>query len=96
MKRIKDLFKKKFLLVGLLVLFMVGTTGTAFAYWAGAFTGDSETTNETVVIGEAENAEAEINVSLDSQTSSPLVPEGRSTDSVGTTVEEVIIEYDVL
>lgn len=86
--------KKRGLVIGLLVLLAVITSGFTYAFWAASVAADSETATGSVQIGQGN--EAVTTVVVDGQTSSgPLVPANRLAQSPNGSVGFVVLQFSV-
>ena len=86
--------RRRSLLIGLLIMLALVTSGFTYAFWAAGVAGDADTATGTISIGEAD--EAVTTVTVGNQTSAgQLVPVGRSGDSIGSPVEYVMLQFSV-
>ena len=71
------MFKKRKLVIGMLILLATLVSGFTFAYWASNVSGDTDTATGTVTIGTGDAVTTTATVS-DVTNSGPLVPVGHS------------------
>ncbi|HOI85914.1 MAG TPA: hypothetical protein PLP48_07550 [Acholeplasmataceae bacterium] len=86
--------KKRGLVISLLVLLAVITSGFTYAFWAASVSGASDTAVGTVEIGEGNAVTTSVTVG-DETSAGQLVPVGRAASSQGTPVEYVILQFEV-
>jgi hypothetical protein len=86
--------KKRGLVISLLVMLAVITSGFTYAFWAASVSGANHTATGTVEIGEGNAVTTAVIVGNQTGTG-PLVPIGREADSQGSAVEYVILQFSV-
>jgi len=84
--------KKRSLIIGLLVMLAVITSGFTYAYWSNIVRA-GEVNDTEITIGEGINASFE--VELNGSVGGPLVPYGQEGNSLGSVVEYVLLTFDV-
>jgi hypothetical protein len=87
--------KQRKLVIGLLVMLAVAVSGFTFAFWAGSVT-ITQAADETniITIGEGNTAATTVVIS-ENNTLGTLVPVGKTGDSVGTTVDSILLTFTV-
>ena len=86
--------KKRGLVISLLLLLAVVTSGFTYAFWAASVSNANHTATGTVVIGEGKAVTTAVTVG-DQTGTGPLVPSGKAADSQGLAVEYVILQFSV-
>jgi hypothetical protein len=86
--------KKRGLVISLLVMLAVITSGFTYAFWAASVSNANDTAAGTVVIGEGNAVTTGVTVG-DQTGTGPLVPNGRAASSQGSAVEYVILQFSV-
>lgn len=85
---------KRGLVIGLLVMLAVITSGFTYAFWANSVTGNSETVGGSVQIGSGEDVTVEVSIGAQGGSTLLLVPTGFVAD-VETQDDEIVISFVV-
>lgn len=86
--------RRRGLVIGLLIMLALVTSGFTYAYWASSVTGNNNTATGTITIGEGDVVSTAVVVGNE-LSAGELVPAGLSGISQGNPVEYVMLQFSV-